>query len=332
MSYKVAVVGATGSVGLSMLQIMHERNFPTLEVVPLSSENSKGREVSFGDKDLKVAALDDYDFSDTHIALFSAGSKISDQYGKIAAQSGCIVIDNSSCFRQDSQIPLIVPEINGNRVSDYVHKNIIANPNCTTIQIAMALKPLLDLAKMQKVIVTTFQSVSGAGREGIRELDKQARDLLFSKKLENITFPRQIAYNVIPCIDNINKSGFSIEEEKIMNEINKILEAQIYIEATCVRVPVFVGHGASVYVEFEEEIDLKDAVEALSEFPGVMLSENVLEYITPIDCKGEDDVFVSRLRQHSKNTLNMWVVSDNLRKGAALNAVQIAEELVEHHI
>ncbi|MDZ5762177.1 Aspartate-semialdehyde dehydrogenase 2 [Candidatus Cyrtobacter comes] len=332
MSYKVAVVGATGSVGLNMLQIMHERSFPILEVIPLSSENSRGREVSFGDIDLKVIALDDYDFSDTHIALFSAGSKVSDQYGRMAAEAGCIVIDNSSFFRHDDQIPLVVPEINGNRVSDYTKKNVIANPNCTTIQIVMALKPLLSLANIKKVIVTTFQSVSGAGKEGVRELDKQMRGMLFNKEPENTIFPRQIAHNAIPCIGSINKNGFSIEEEKIMSEVNKILETQIYIEATCVRVPIFVGHCASVYVEFEEEVDLGEALEVLNEFPGIMLSENVLEYVTPIDCQGEDAVFVSRIRQHSKNTLNMWVVSDNLRKGAALNAVQIAEELVEHHI
>ncbi len=332
MSYKIAVIGATGSVGISMLQILHERNFPVLEVVPISSENSKGKEVSFGEKDLKVVSLDDYDFSDTHIALFSAGSEVSGKYALKAAKKGCIVIDNTSFFRRDTQIPLIVPEVNSSRIGLYTSSNIIANPNCTTIQVVLALKPLLELSKIKKVIITTLQSVSGAGKDGIRELDRQSKGQFFNNDFEIKTFPKKIAFNAIPCIGDIMENGFTLEEDKMMSEINKILESEIYIEATCIRVPIFVGHGASVYVEFEDELDMQEIIDALTEFPGIAVAENPLEYVTQIECQGENEVFVSRLRQNSKNTLNMWVVSDNLRKGAALNAVQIAEELIDRYI
>jgi aspartate-semialdehyde dehydrogenase len=336
MSYKVAVVGATGNVGREMLEILHERRFPVSEVVALASKASIGKEVSFGDTEiLKVQALDDYDFSDTDICLSSAGSSISKIFAPKAAAAGCVVIDNTSQFRMEPDIPLVVPEVNANALADFRKSNIIANPNCSTIQMVVALKPLHDAAKIKRVVIATYQSVSGAGKDAMDELYEQTKALYVNAHKEPSIFPKRISFNVIPQIDVFMDDGATKEEWKMVNETKKILDSNIAVTATCVRVPVFVGHAEAINIEFENPITPDQVREILSEAEGVIVVDEHRPggYQTPAEATGEDAVFVSRIRaDHSvKNGISLWVVSDNLRKGAALNAVQIAEELVRNH-
>ena len=335
MSYKVAVVGATGNVGREILEILDQRQFPVSEVVALASSASIGREVSFGEtKILKVKSLDDYDFSDTDIALFSPGSKVSAIHAPRAAKAGCVVIDNTSQFRYDADIPLVVPEVNADALKDYKKRNIIANPNCSTIQMVVALKPLHDAAKIKRIVVSTYQSVSGAGKDAMDELYSQTKGIYVNDHKDPEKFSKRIAFNLIPQIDVAMEDGSYKEEWKMVVETKKILDAKIEVSSTCVRVPVFVGHSESINVEFENPLSPEDARRLLSQAPGVEVIDNPAknEFATPAECVGEDAVFVSRIRKDPsvKYGLNLWVVSDNLRKGAALNAVQIAEELIKN--
>ena len=332
MGYKIAIVGATGNVGREMLDILHERGFPADTVVPLASRRSQGKEVSFGDKTLVIKALDAYDFSDTDIALMSAGGEISKEWSpKIAAQ-GCVVIDNSSAWRYDADVPLIVPEVNADAIEDFRKKNIIANPNCSTAQLVVALKPLHDRAKIKRAVVSTYQSVSGAGKEGMDELFNQTRAVFVADPIENQKFQKRIAFNIIPQIDVFMEDGYTKEEWKVLAETKKMLDKNIKVTCTAVRVPVFVGHSEAVNLEFENEITPDEAREILREAPGCLVVDNPEEetYMTPYECAGEDATYISRIREDAtvENGLAMWVVSDNLRKGAALNTVQIAELLV----
>lgn len=332
MGYKIAIVGATGNVGKEMLDILDERGFPADTVVPLASRKSQGKEVSYGDKTLTIKTLDDYDFSDTDIALMSAGGDISRKWApKIAAQ-GCIVIDNSSAFRYDPDVPLIVPEVNPDAIEGFTKKNIIANPNCSTAQLVVALKPLHDHAKIKRVVVSTYQSVSGGGKEAMDELFNQTRAVFVADPIEPKKFPKRIAFNLIPHIDDFMEDGYTKEEWKVLVETKKMLDKNIKVTCTAVRVPVFIGHSESVNIEFENEISADEAREILREAPGCLVIDNPAEetYITPYECAGEDATYISRIREDItvENGLNMWVVSDNLRKGAALNTVQIAELLV----
>ncbi|GAB4385522.1 aspartate-semialdehyde dehydrogenase [Albidovulum sp.] len=332
MGYKVVVAGATGNVGREMLNILAEREFPVDEIAVLASRRSLGTEVSFGDKTLKTRDIEGFDFTGWDIALFAIGSEATRKYAPIAAGQGCVVIDNSSLYRYDPDVPLVVPEVNAEAVEGYAKKNIIANPNCSTAQMVVALKPLHDRARIRRVVVATYQSVSGAGKEGMDELWDQ------TKSIYNPTdnrppkkFTKQIAFNVIPHIDVFMEDGSTKEEWKMVAETKKILDPAIKVTATCVRVPVFVGHSEAVNVEFEEFLDEDEARDILREAPGVMVVDKREDggYVTPVECVGDYATFVSRIRQDStiENGLNLWVVSDNLRKGAALNAVQIAEVL-----
>jgi aspartate-semialdehyde dehydrogenase len=335
MSYKVAVVGATGNVGRAILEILAERRFPVTKVVALASRKSAGKEVSYGDVEvLKVQALDDYDFSDTDIALSSAGSSVSKAFAPKAAAAGCVVIDNTSQFRMDPEIPLVVPEVNAYALKDFRKTNIIANPNCSTMQMVVALKPLHDVATIRRIVVSTYQSVSGAGKEGMDELFDQTKALFMNSTKEPQKFTKRIAFNVIPHIDVFMDDGSTKEEWKMVNETKKILDPNIAVNATCVRVPVFVGHSEAVNLEFERPISVDEARDILSDAEGVVMYDEQKNggYCTPIECAGEDGVFISRLRNDPtvKSGLSMWIVSDNLRKGAALNAVQIAEELIQN--
>jgi aspartate-semialdehyde dehydrogenase len=335
MAYKVAVVGATGNVGREMLSVLAERQFPISEVVALASTRSTGTEVSFGDHTLKVKALDYFDFKGTDICLMSAGGSVSKEWSpKIAAQ-GAIVIDNSSAWRMDRQVPLVVPEVNADALND-IKKGIVANPNCSTAQLVVALKPLHDLATIKRAVISTYQSVSGAGKEAMDELFRQTRAVFVADPVEVERFPKQIAFNVIPHIDVFLDSGFTKEEWKMMVETQKILDPDIQVTATCVRVPVFVGHSESVTLEFEKPITAERARAVLREAPGVLVVDKREDggYTTPIECAGEDATFVSRIRKDPtvENGLSLWIVSDNLRKGAALNAVQIAECLVNRKL
>jgi aspartate-semialdehyde dehydrogenase len=332
MGLKIAVVGATGNVGREILNILDERMFPCEEVIALASRKSIGRELSYGDKLLKVKDLETYDFSGTDIALFSAGSKISEKYGPIAAKSGTVVIDNSSFWRYHDDVPLIVPEVNPDAVKDFKKRGIIANPNCSTAQLVVVLKPLHDVAKINRVVVSTYQSVSGAGNAAMEELFNQTKGIFVNQAAEPENFTRQIAFNVIPHIDVFMDDGYTKEEWKMLSETKKIVDKNIQLTATCVRVPVFVGHSEAVNIEFEKSISPEKARSILRKAPGVMLVDDPEDekYITPLECVGDYATFVSRVRVDStvKNGLSMWVVSDNLRKGAALNAVQIAELLI----
>jgi aspartate-semialdehyde dehydrogenase len=335
MAYKVAVVGATGNVGREMLAVLAERQFPISEVVALASTRSTGTEVSFGDHTLKVKALDYFDFKGTDICLMSAGGAVSKEWSpKIAAQ-GAIVIDNSSAWRMDRQVPLVVPEVNADALND-IKKGIVANPNCSTAQLVVALKPLHDLAVIKRAVISTYQSVSGAGKEAMDELFRQTRAVFVADPVEVEKFPKQIAFNVIPHIDVFLDSGYTKEEWKMMVETQKILDPNIQVTATCVRVPVFVGHSESVTLEFEKPITAERARAVLREAPGVLVVDKREDggYTTPIECAGEDATFVSRIRKDPtvENGLSLWIVSDNLRKGAALNAVQIAECLVNRKL
>ena len=335
MAYKIAVVGATGNVGREMLSVLAERQFPISEVVALASTRSVGTEVSFGDHTLKIKALDYFDFKGTDICLMSAGRAISKEWSpKIAAQ-GAIVIDNSSAWRMDRQVPLVVPEVNADALSD-IKKGIVANPNCSTAQLVVALKPLHDHAVIKRAVISTYQSVSGAGKEAMDELFRQTRAVFVADPVEVEKFPKQIAFNVIPHIDVFLDSGYTKEEWKMMVETQKILDPDIQVTATCVRVPVFVGHSEAVNLEFEKPITAEKARALLREAPGVLVVDKREDggYATPIECAGEDATYVSRIRKDPtvENGLSLWIVSDNLRKGAALNAVQIAECLVNRKL
>ncbi|MDX9689405.1 MAG: aspartate-semialdehyde dehydrogenase [Proteobacteria bacterium] len=336
-TYNVAVVGATGAVGQEMLKTLAERNFPVNKVTALASKNSVGKEVSFGeDKVLKIQNLDDYDFKETDICLSSAGAKISEAVAPRAAAAGCVTIDNTSHFRMDPDVPLVVPEVNPQAIADYKKKMIIANPNCSTIQMLVALKPLHDIATIKRIVVATYQAVSGAGREAMDELFTQTRSIFVNDPLVKEIFRKQIAFNVIPQIDVFMDDGSTKEEWKMIVETKKILDPKIKVTATCVRVPVFIGHSEAINVEFEREISATEARTALKKAPGVTVIDHHHEegFVTPVECTGEDATFVSRIREDIsvENGLNMWIVSDNLRKGAALNAVQIAELLIKEHL
>jgi len=331
MGYKVAVVGATGNVGREMLNILAEREFPADEVVALASRRSQGTEVSYGDSILKVKALENYDFAGTDICLMSAGSTVAAEWAPRIAAAGCVMIDNSSKFRMDPDVPLIVPEVNADATAGYTKKMIIANPNCSTAQMVVALKPLHDLAKITRVVVSTYQSTSGAGKEGMDELFEQTRAIYVNDPVEKHKFTKQIAFNVIPHIDVFMEDGYTKEEWKMVVETKKILDPKIKVTATCVRVPVFVGHSEAINIEFENPISDEEAREILREAPGCLVVDKREDggYVTPLECVGDYATYISRIRTDPtvENGLALWVVSDNLRKGAALNAVQIAEIL-----
>ncbi|MGR3757444.1 MAG: aspartate-semialdehyde dehydrogenase [Tranquillimonas sp.] len=332
MGYRVVVAGATGNVGREMLNILAERQFPVDEIVALASRKSLGTEVSFGDKTLKTKDLAQFDFAGWDIALFAVGSEATKEYAPKAAAAGCVVIDNSSLYRYDPEVPLIVPEVNADAIEGYARKNIIANPNCSTAQMVVALKPLHDRARIKRVVVSTYQSVSGSGKEAIDELWDQTKSIYNpTDNREAKVYPKQIAFNVIPHIDAFMEDGSTREEWKMVAETKKIIDPAIRVTATCVRVPVFVGHSEAVNIEFEEFLDEDEARDILREAPGIMVVDKreAGGYVTPIECVGDYATFVSRIRQDStiENGLNLWCVSDNLRKGAALNAVQIAEVL-----
>ncbi|MCC5985395.1 MAG: aspartate-semialdehyde dehydrogenase [Rhodobacteraceae bacterium] len=332
MGYKVVVAGATGNVGREMLNILDEREFPVDEIAALASRRSLGTEVSFGDRTLKCQDLDTFDFTGWDIAFFAIGSDATKKYAPVAAKAGCVVIDNSSLYRYDPDVPLVVPEVNAEAVDGYAKKNIIANPNCSTAQMVVALKPLHDRARIKRVVVSTYQSVSGTGKEAIDELWDQTKAIYNpTAEVPPKVYPKQIAFNVIPHIDVFLDDGQTKEEWKMVAETKKIVDPSIKVTATCVRVPVFVGHSEAINIEFEDFLDEDEARDILREAPGVLVVDKreAGGYITPVECVGEFATYVSRIRQDSTidNGLNIWVVSDNLRKGAALNAVQIAEVL-----
>lgn len=336
MGYKVAVVGATGNVGREMLNILDERKFPADEVVALASRKSVGQECSYGDKTLKVKALDHYDFSDVDICLMSAGGSVSLEWSpKIAAQ-GAVVIDNSSAWRMDPDVPLVVPEVNADALSGFRKKGIIANPNCSTAQLVVALKPLHDHAKIKRVVVATYQSVSGAGKDAMDELFQQTKAVYTVGEIVTKKFPKRIAFNVIPQIDVFMEDGYTKEEWKMMMETKKILDPKIKLTATCVRVPVFVGHSEAVNIEFENPISDEEAREILRSAPGCLVIDKREPggYATPYESAGEDATYISRIRTDPtvEHGIEMWVVSDNLRKGAALNTIQIAESLINRKL
>lgn len=332
MGYKVVVAGATGNVGREMLNILAERQFPVDEIVALASRKSLGTEVSFGDKTLKTKDLDTFDFEGWDMALFAIGSDATKVYAPKAAAAGCVVIDNSSLYRYDPQVPLIVPEVNPDAIEGYREKMIIANPNCSTAQMVVALKPLHDRARIKRVVVSTYQSVSGSGKAAIDELWNQTKGMYVpGQEVAPSVYPKQIAFNVIPHIDVFLDDGSTKEEWKMVAETKKIVDTSIKVTATCVRVPVFVSHSESINIEFEEFLDEDEARDILREAPGIMVVDKREDggYVTPIEAVGDFATYISRIRQDStiENGLNLWCVSDNLRKGAALNAVQIAELL-----
>ena len=336
MSYKIAVVGATGNVGREMLTVLAEREFPAAEVVALASARSVGEYVSFGEATLAVAALEGHDFADIDIALFAAGGGVAAEHAPRAADAGAVVIDNSSHFRMDADVPLIVPEVNAEAVEGYRARNLIANPNCSTAQLVVALKPLHDAATIRRVVVATYQSVSGAGKAAMEELFDQTRGIYAGAEAKPARFTKQIAFNVIPHIDRFLDDGTTREEWKMAAETQKILDPGIALTATCVRVPVFVGHAEAVNIAFERPLTAEAAREVLRQAPGIMVVDERADggYTTPVDCVGDAATYVSRIRADPtvENGLNLWVVSDNLRKGAALNAVQIAEVLINRHL
>jgi aspartate-semialdehyde dehydrogenase len=336
MSYNVAVVGATGNVGREMLNILAEREFPVKEVFAIASRRSRGIDVSFGDKTLKCKDLETFDFSQCDFALMSAGGAISKEWSPRIAAQGCLVIDNSSAWRYDIDVPLIVPEVNADAVAGFRKKNIIANPNCSTAQLVVALKPLHDAATIKRVVVSTYQSVSGAGKDAMDELWTQTRGIFVNDEPTLEVFTKQIAFNVIPHIDTFMEDGQTREEWKMMAETKKILDPKIKLTATCVRVPVFVGHSEAINLELEKPLSAEEARTILREAPGVLVVDKRDDggYITPIECVGEFATYVSRIREDPtvENGLNLWVVSDNLRKGAALNTVQIAETVINRRL
>jgi aspartate-semialdehyde dehydrogenase len=338
MGYRVVVVGATGNVGREIINILAEREFPADEVAAVASSRSSGSIIDFGDsgKELKVQNIEHFDFTGWDMALFAAGSDVSRIYAPISAASGCVVIDNSSLYRMDPDVPLIVPEVNPQAISGYTRKNIIANPNCSTAQMVVALKPLHDAAGIKRVVVSTYQSVSGAGKQGMDELFEQSRNIFVGDSNTPVKFTKQIAFNVIPHIDDFLDDGSTKEEWKMVVETKKILDPKIKVTATCVRVPVFVGHSESINIEFEREMSAEEAQKILRESPGIMLVDKREDggYVTPVECVGDYATFVSRVRDDPTVDygINLWCVSDNLRKGAALNAVQIAELLGRRHL
>ena len=337
MTYNIAVVGATCAVGREMLQTLSERNFPINNIHALASKSSMGKEVSFGDnKVLKIKPVDDFNFEDVDIALFSAGSEVAKKFGPIAGKKGCIVIDNSSYFRMDDEVPLIVPEVNPKDINGFVKKNIIANPNCSTIQLVVALKPIHDQFKISRVVVSTYQAVSGAGKPAMDELFNQTKGVFVHDQAKPEQFTKKIAFNVIPHIDVFMDDGFTKEEWKMKVETKKILDPNINVVAHCVRVPVFIGHSEAVFVECENDINEKEVRESLREAEGITVIDHRADegYVTPDEAAGEDDVFVSRIRKDPsvKNGIAFWCVGDNLRKGAALNTVQIAELLASKNL
>ncbi|MDK9722834.1 MAG: aspartate-semialdehyde dehydrogenase [Rhodospirillales bacterium] len=337
MGYRVAVIGATGNVGREMLQTLAERDFPCDDVIALASERSAGREVSFGeDEVLKIQDLAKFDFKGVDIALSSPGAKVSAVHSPRAAAAGCVVIDNTSHFRMEHDIPLVVPEVNPEAIAKYKKRGIIANPNCSTIQMVVALKPLHDLAKIKRVVVSTYQSTSGAGKDAMDELFNQTRAIYVNDPVEPHKFTKQIAFNVIPHIDVFMEDGSTKEEWKMVVETKKIMDPDIQVAATCVRVPVFIGHAESINIEFERPITVEQARRALGKAPGVVVVDHREPggYVTPAECAGEDATYVSRIRKDPTvpNGLSLWVVADNLRKGAALNAVQIAEVLIKDYL
>jgi aspartate-semialdehyde dehydrogenase len=331
---KVAVVGATGAVGETIMALLKERNFPSTEVVPLASERTAGERISYGRKQLLVRNLEDFDFGDTQLALFTAGAAVSGVHAVRAVDAGCVVVDNTSRFRYDDDVPLVVPEVNPEALDQFRLRNIVANPNCSTIQIVMALKPIHDAVGIERINVCTYQSVSGAGKRGLEELARQTADLLNFHKIEPRVFPRQIAFNAVPHIDEFQDNGYTREEMKIIWETKKILGDEIQVNPTAVRIPVFYGHSAALHVETAEPLSAADARDLLERAPGVVVVDDPgkLAYPTPVtEAAGRDAVFVGRIRQDISHPrgLNLWVVADNLRKGAALNAVQVAECLVK---
>jgi len=338
MGYRVVVAGATGNVGREVLNILAEREFPADEVAAVASSRSQGNVVEFGEtgKTLKVQNIEHFDWTGWDMAIFAIGSEATAKYAPIAAAAGCTVIDNSSLYRMDPDVPLIVPEVNPQAIDGYKRKNIIANPNCSTAQMVVVLKPLHDAAKIKRVVVSTYQSVSGAGKVGMDELFEQSRNIFVGDSAEANKFTKQIAFNVIPHIDSFLDDGFTKEEWKMVVETKKILDPKIKVVATCVRVPVFVGHSEAITIEFENEISAKQAQAILREAPGIMLVDKREDggYVTPVECVGDYATFVSRVREDPTvdNGLVLWCVADNLRKGAALNAVQIAELLGRRHL
>ena len=337
MGFKVAVVGATGNVGREILSTLAERNFPVDEVVALASSGSMGREVSFGEDDiLRVQALDTYDFRGVDIVLSSPGSKVSAVFAPRATKAGAVVIDNTSCFRMEPDVPLVVPEVNPEAIAQYQKRGIIANPNCSTIQMVVALKPLHDLVRIKRIVVATYQSVSGAGRAAMDELFSQTRSVYVNDPIKPEQMTKQIAFNVIPHIDVFMDDGSTKEEWKMAVETRKILDPDIAVSATCVRVPVFIGHAEAVNVEFTGPLTEDRARAALRKAPGIIVVDHRADegYVTPAEVAGEDAVYVSRIRRDPTvpHGLSLWIAADNLRKGAALNAVQIAEILVAEHL
>jgi len=337
MSYNVAIVGATGNVGREMLSILSERQFPVKDVFPLASRRSVGVEVSFGDKALKCLDLEQFDFSKADFCLMSAGGTVSKEWSPKIGAKGCVVIDNSSAWRYDQDVPLVVPEVNANAVAGFTKKNIIANPNCSTAQLVVALKPLHDHATIKRVVVATYQSVSGAGKDAMDELWSRTKaKYVPGQESDPKKFPKEIAFNCIPQIDTFMEDGYTREEWKMVAETKKILDPRIKVTATCVRVPVFVSHCEAVNIEFEKPITADEAREILREAPGCLVIDKREPggYITPMEAAGEDATYISRIREDAtvENGLSMWIVSDNLRKGAALNTVQIAELLVNRKL
>tara|TARA_B100000959_G_C14935025_1_gene605366 strand:+ start:314 stop:1330 length:1017 start_codon:yes stop_codon:yes gene_type:complete len=335
MGIKVSILGATGNVGREFLSIIEERKFPIEELYLLASPKSEGKEISFGKKKIKVLDLNKFDFKKCELVFCSAGSKVASEFAPKAASSGCFVIDNSSYFRMDPDVPLVVPEVNNEDLKT-IKKKIIANPNCSTIQMVMVLKPLHNLFKIKRVVVSTYQSTSGAGRQQMDELFEQTKDIFANKQVKKKFFTKQIAFNVIPHIDSFLKDGQTKEEWKMQVETQKILDKKIQVSSTCVRVPVFIGHGESVNIEFEKEISENKLREALKKSPGISVIDHRQDegYVTPEECAGEDKVFVSRIRKDNtlKNGISLWIAADNLRKGAALNAIQIGEELIKKKV
>ena len=335
MGIKVSILGATGNVGREFLSIIEERKFPVEELFLLASPKSEGKKIYFGKKEIKVLDLNKFDFKKCKLVFSSAGSKVASEFGPKAASSGCFVIDNSSYFRMDPDVPLIVPEVNNEDLKS-IKKKIVANPNCSTIQMVMVLKPLHDLFKIKRVVVSTYQSTSGAGRQQMDELFEQTKDIFANNQIKKKLFTKQIAFNVIPHIDTFLEDGQTKEEWKMQVETQKIMDKNLEVSATCVRVPVFIGHGEAVNIEFEKEISEDKVRETLKKSPGVSVVDYRKDegYVTPEECAGEDKVFVSRIRKDNtlKNGISLWIVADNLRKGAALNAVQIGEELIKKKI
>lgn len=334
--YNVAVVGATGAVGEAMMEILEKRKFPVNNVFPLASERSAGSRLQFNGKSLVVQDLSTFDFSQAQIGLFSAGGSVSEYYAPKAAAAGCVVIDNTSHFRRDDDIPLVVPEVNAVRVKDYSDRNIIANPNCSTIQMLVALKPIYDAVGISRINVSTYQAVSGSGKRGVEELAHQTARLLNANPIETDVFPKQIGFNAIPHIGDFQDNGFTLEEMKMIWETQKIFEDdEIQVNPTCVRIPVFYGHSEAVHIETREKITVRKAAQLLKEFPGIKVIDEWVDggYPTAVsDSAGTDSVFVGRIREdlHLDTGLDLWVVSDNVRKGAALNSIQIAEVLIKH--